>query len=260
MNMKLIATLSAVLALSGGAVAYSGFRDVVSPGTVYHPTTGGAGLAVCEGLTFIGFPTFCQTGGFGAFFLDIGCSNDANGNGVPDNSPGCLDDIDGDANGNGGTDDCVATDNGNDCDGKDKVAEGDCKVSHNTGTVSVAPAFFFVCGADRDDDNIVTDGDAASSTTGATPWDDDFELGNANGVTTASVPVCFARDRSTVGSGDDDWDDIVVFVGINFGNLPGASLVSLRAELVNVNSAAGPCSDGSRSSHDGSGNSNNWVA
>ncbi len=267
MNRNLTITLGALLALAGTAMAYGPTsREAISPGTFFHPLTGGVGLATCELVTGPGFAAFCGTGGFGAFFHDIGCSKDGlpasfpsafAGNGVADNSAGCLDDIDGVSAG------CVATDNGNDCDGKDALANGDCSVGSGTTTVSPGgAAWYFLCGTDRDDDAIVTDGDATgSSTTGATAWDDDFVTGD-----NAQNPVfCFARDRITLSTTDpnaagDDWDDFVVFVGVNFGNLPAGSVGTLTVTLEAHAGASCTTSNGARSSHDGSGNSSGYVA
>lgn len=52
-----------------------------------------------------------------SLFIDIGCSRDGNLDLKPDNASGCLDDLDGSVT-------CVATDNGNDCDGRDDYAVG----------------------------------------------------------------------------------------------------------------------------------------
>lgn len=97
--------------------------------------------------------------------------------------------------------------------------------SYVTGSCTVTPStpsfgaqYTFSCGSDRDDDTLVTNGDALVGP-GSDSFDDDFVEGG-NELTTTIPITCFRRDLGDVAAPDPqvinnagaDFDDIAFFV------------------------------------------------
>jgi hypothetical protein len=144
---------------------------------------------------------------------------------------------------------------------------GTCRVNQTSAPDSAfIGEFSYSCGTDRDNDGIVTNFDASTTTlgdkntgspdTGNTSWDDDFNGTDVSSGGQGSANICFRADVDSGGSSGGYptlaiWDDIVVFIAVNADQTAhAAGTFAVSVDVVNTSN--GGCTP---SSHD----TNGWV-
>lgn len=185
------------MACPSEAVSYSGYRFVTvrpsAAGVDLFGQAASAGAASCDRLA-IGSLGYCESQGNGAaIFADLESPQDVDtGTGL---EPGI------------------------------NSAIGTCSVTPRFPLPQDSGDYEFVCGADRDDDGLVTNVDLASSDP-LDGFDDDFVAGDRD---RPSLSVCWARDTEVASASTDrdpqgDFDELVVFIQLNVPKVPIATL------------------------------------